>query len=377
MGRGVELRFRWTPAIIGLLYLVLLITPWILTCEWLNGTRHDLKWRAGMPLTAITEKDVLNRNRGAHAIRALNVLTALVALPVIYALLASAAVVWSQRTGAGNKLNAAQLFSLADARFLQDVFPGRPASLLTYLGASLVLLALALPIVRSVLVSPTTSIAPEAVSEDVDWWDSPRGWNATLLALDASPQVLAQHLRANPPLLRTRQDLIGSHPNEWLRLAPRDPQTNQIFASAIAPDTATGMLRQHALRMHSSVVCDSSQRLADPQYPKSCGGDEFTYNAPGMDARVCLRSYREGTNLWKAGVAKQDLTEELYAQVIPNAEGVTNEDWETLYAREIHCVVNTTLGYFELPNLRNGNKPGPLKTQTWAEHEFDDIAGSE
>ena len=92
---------------LGLLYMTILVIPWALTAHY-SGTT-----------TATTDVKAV--------VDVLSVLSALATMPLLYALLARAAVVYTQRTRPNKQtpLNVRQLFSLADRRFVRDSWRGR------------------------------------------------------------------------------------------------------------------------------------------------------------------------------------------------------------------------------------------------------------
>ena len=64
---------------------------------------------------------------------------------------------------------------------------------------------------------------------------------------------------------------------------------------------------------------------------------------------------------WRAARTRQDITEELYLNISlvsadPMQQYVTPEDQGGLFKISL----DTTLGYFELPNYMSGKQPGPL-----------------
>ena len=131
----LTLRYHPLAAWIGLLYLALLIGPWIALCI-LRYRQVEQSSFNGLDQTAMT-----NLKAGVKAIEVLNWVAAIVGLPVIYALLARAAVVSSQRTRPTQRLNAAQVYDLADGRWISKTVQGvnvsaltRPAALLCLLG---------------------------------------------------------------------------------------------------------------------------------------------------------------------------------------------------------------------------------------------------
>ena len=134
----VALRYRKTPALIAIAYLAVLIVPWVLTCVLSSRTIRQSRDNSG----ALSPETAGNLHRVACSIGVLNFIATLAALPVIYALLARAAVVFSQRTNRSNTLNVRQLFSLADRQFLRHGLPrtDRARTSLALVGGVLILL---------------------------------------------------------------------------------------------------------------------------------------------------------------------------------------------------------------------------------------------
>lgn len=137
------LRRRPNAALIAIAYLAVLLTPWIVTCVLGSRTvwQSDNRSHSG----ALSSGTAASLHRVAYLVEVLNAVAALAAVPVIYALLARAAVVFSQRTDIKKTLSVRQLFALADRRFL-SLWPRGPATAgkagtrLAAAGAVLVLL---------------------------------------------------------------------------------------------------------------------------------------------------------------------------------------------------------------------------------------------
>jgi len=127
-------RTNWSALYIGLSYLIVLVLPWGLTVHF-SRVAEGLIDDAGK---------VANLAQWTTAVDVLSVLCALVALPVIYALLARAAVVYSQRTSVKRTriFNVRQLFSLADRRFVRDSWRSKESggTKLAAFGAGLIAL---------------------------------------------------------------------------------------------------------------------------------------------------------------------------------------------------------------------------------------------
>lgn len=134
------------PLILAVFYLSLLIIPWALTCKIASQPsfivqtyRHNYRYYV---------QDGWN-----IAINVLNSLAVGLSLPILSALLARAAVVFSQRRKPGQTLTAAQLFALADRDWynFHKVLSG--SSDFLWFGFVLLFVAILLPLVRSGVVT--------------------------------------------------------------------------------------------------------------------------------------------------------------------------------------------------------------------------------
>lgn len=133
------------PFLFSLIYLALLIVPWVLTCLLNKGKFHYQKYNKKYVYHNITfraqPRDITHNTRLAHATDILSYIAAVAALPVIFALLSRAAAVYSQRTSLTKPLSAKQLFSLADGRFIRHLgSSSRNGSWFYYLGTGLTIL---------------------------------------------------------------------------------------------------------------------------------------------------------------------------------------------------------------------------------------------
>ena len=143
----------------------------------------------------------------------------------------------------------------------------------------------------------------------------------------------------------------------------------------------TGQYRVYALRLNSSLQCDS---IEPSEFPAPCGGSmpfETSYsnvNSLGSSLnsypsslftfRVCLPGE---SSPWHGTNSRQEATEEFFLdfQYTKAKEHVTSENDDvnhpypttdplTNFTRR--CRSSTTLGYFELPNNWNNHSAGPL-----------------
>jgi hypothetical protein len=129
------------------------------------------------------------------------------------------------------------------------------------------------------------------------------------------------------------------------------------FVAALEQGTSTGVLRQHIMRLNSSVECQRIQRAA---FPSPCPGDRpftRTFSHGNNMTRICTPGSR-GLSPWTMSRSRQDIVEELYIDIleqleIGNPRLVDHRNLTSNYT--LRCTASTTRGYFELGNYRNNN----------------------
>ena len=158
------------------------------------------------------------------------------------------------------------------------------------------------------------------------------------------------------------------------------------FTSAHPVGTQTGVMRNFALRMNTSVSCKLLS--SSSMFPKSCAGDASFYrnfsNAKDSDSlahstqpyinfagRVCAPGDMTKSP-WNQTGDPQELYEDLWLDYQISGRVPSNGsdiDLDKQYDFTQHCNSLTTLGYFELPNYWNGNTVGPLIANLSADYE--------
>ncbi|CAN9289767.1 unnamed protein product [Alternaria alternata] len=126
------------------------------------------------------------------------------------------------------------------------------------------------------------------------------------------------------------------------------------FFAELPAGYSTGPIRQYLPRMNSTA---HRVVITEPEFPTNCA------DLPGWgnwSLEVCMPANLTQSP-WRAVRTRQDITEELYlnislVSVDPMQQYVTPEDQGGLF----RISLDTTLGYFELPNYMNGEQPGPL-----------------
>lgn len=134
------------------------------------------------------------------------------------------------------------------------------------------------------------------------------------------------------------------------------------FVAQLPSSFNTGLIRQFAPRLNSSVTFDTVQ---ETEFPKDCdklpeafytsysgGADCATYSL-----QACLPSDQTETP-WKKIRQRQDITETLYLNISINVENTCGDEYRNTTVFKVGS--KSSLGYFELPSYLNNNVPGPL-----------------
>ncbi|KAJ4317698.1 hypothetical protein N0V84_007217 [Fusarium piperis] len=380
------LRYHERSIRIFAFYFPLLVLPWIFTAILMF---RPINLHAYIDKTGrYTPTDVANLERLRVAVDVLTRIAATLGIPLVSALLAHGAVVYTQRRRPGQHLSLLQLFTLADRQWLDAshikqsliALPNSWNRSSTYLrlAASLILITAIQPPLQSLLVRDET--IPIVVCMDYPWANgmAPSACDSShlhtwIVGKDAEPGTLSQSPR-NLIVQRTSEKIISvdredtqqflwsdspyrgsgsTHDRrnfEWA-LSPVEPE-HLFFASSVPNGTSTGIFRQHAARMDSKVKCTKGRST-----PSCKGTNPFraSLSLPYLNAEVCVDG-RHDVNPWTRSRDKQEINETLWFRV---------SSWHpnSYYGSEnftIQCESVSRRGWFELPNHHNGYEPGPL-----------------
>ncbi|GKZ18939.1 hypothetical protein AbraIFM66951_001899 [Aspergillus brasiliensis] len=393
------LRYRTKKSLCLLsFYVALLLAPWIMTCVMMVRPLDAAFYtRFGQSASV-----VLNILVSLKIIRVLENVQAVLAIPIVSGFLARAAVVYTQRRSSKQKLSLRQVVTLANRPWANVVswFRCLPlhenGSPLAILGGLFVLLVAATPAIQSLLIKYEDTIIATCWKTTVwtcDPWDIATvvGLDPEPAALEYMPQSLAVQQVAKKTQLVSEQDVQPYlWPEQWTTISDHDAiergtflwydetfPSEKYFVSALQNGTNTGVMPQHAIRLNSTSACEA---VHPSEFPQTCPGDRpFVANltAPDtLDIRICAPG-TFGQTPWTRSRDRQDISEELWIDVVPLLTGFEiNQSNFTL-----RCTTNTTRGYFEINNYRNGNNPGPLlekwPSQEVLKHDFNDYLGME
>lgn len=184
---------------------------------------------------------------------------------------------------------------------------------------------------------------------------------------------LETHMWPDPSYIHNKSQVLTDPPNTQMLDYWTSPEIGvgpRFFVTAMQNGTTTGVLRDHAMRLNSSVSC---RKVSKDQFPSTCSGRRpFTASLASdlLDIRVCAQG-EYGVFPWTLSRNRQDIMEQLFLDVVDNRHGSYLTANFTL-----HCEASTTRGYFELGNYRNDQAYGPLlerwPTPEEMETEFND-----
>ncbi|KAG8159181.1 hypothetical protein KVR01_010842 [Diaporthe batatas] len=407
----------WLPLVLAVLYVALLVVPWVLTCKIATEPAF---------IISLSSKHISYyvQNGWVTSIDVLNSLATVLSLPILSALLARASVVFSQRRRPAQALSLRQLFALADRGWynLSKAVSSVHSSPLLRLGCLLLFISILLPLIRSGLVSydnvPISSHWPDS------YW-----WVIEQIGINPSPATLRSKSAYQPAVTsatRTSLRLVtgGIDTNLWpvcndpdpssacgFRYGPYDIEQSRLSNFWESADSATGtdgrfetngsaLMHASTLRAGSSIGTYKDNKLG--AYALGLKSGTRCENVPARDVEEqCTRSTDNGdlsdaargwnTSLeipqqfrlnicyppiegdpWESANASPwrpiKFTEHLYVGL----DDPDSHEWECsggcdhlgsssgLY---FHCQADSMMSYFEMGKASTNGMPGRLLEQ--------------
>ncbi|KAF5228881.1 hypothetical protein FAUST_10783 [Fusarium austroamericanum] len=340
------LRYRKRSVWILGFYLPILIVPWVLTCILMHGPiflPSYINQRGEYSMT-----DMQKIQDWSTVISIPSRIAVTLGLPIVSALMAQAVVVYSQllKKGQENKLNPPVIIQPP----LQS-----------------------LPVPHDPLTVITCNDNPVEITNR-DKTCNGTGAESRVVGIDPEPNVMElipRNLAVN--LIRQKIksfSMSDGQTNLWHEVTnyipsaveqqraqtfgwiqKRRPYIN-YFASSLANDTATGILREHAMRINSSISCKAGN------VPPTCLGPTpfFTifnrtgFATSGIKAIECVEG-NQSADMWlRLEVAQQSDGSRVDGQAL--RQDVT--------AFNLSCRASSTRGYFEMGNQWNNRVFEPL-----------------
>ncbi|KAF2098316.1 hypothetical protein NA57DRAFT_77105 [Rhizodiscina lignyota] len=334
----------------------------------------------------------VQNERWFEAARVLESIVTTLTIPVASAVCSSAAVIFAQRGKGSSGLSMRQTMILANRGWLDlstygSLIPGarekawkRYASTFLVIAILLNLLGGIIGPLQQIFLSTTNIKTPTVPTTITNLHD--------LAMLSSDPDS------DNSDVLFTRQALTTASRNEpqsqlWPginfnsgcnelnlmnahEVAPMACESNGItfgnmsqldnpFYAELPNDFNSGVIRQFLPRINSTATY---QNIDKSNFPANCSDFEGAFFAdlsnttdiaPSFWALQACMPANLTKSPWKATGDRQDFSEELYLNISGLDTGSAGDT--QLYYK---IVVNTTAGFFELPNYMNGGIAGPL-----------------
>ncbi|TLD33232.1 hypothetical protein PspLS_01116 [Pyricularia sp. CBS 133598] len=376
---------HFTTLVVFMVYLVLLLISWVAACVY--SLRPSLSTSNYEDAQGKLSPEALQSvTSWTTAIRALNTAVAISTIPVVSAILAHAAVVYAQRENESNKLSPRQLLSLADEPWAR--LTANHTSGFALLGLILVTYCVLFSFIRAVAIKPQELRVISCLDDPARRHAGPGCESripSTFMTLGFDPTPTSVDQVPRDRIVRRVADKLVTgqsateQPYLWYDYTESDPATNpensqahtlssyldhpnrgnSYFVSALPSTTNTGVLRESAMRLKSSVECEI---IGYKSYPTSCNGTqsfEGAFRSAGVQVKFCVLQMSMPLN---PGRGRRQILEELFLDsTIPDDSEIRNTAVRANYTAR--CIANSTRDYFELPNLRNrGGMTEPLHT---------------
>ncbi|KAF3397180.1 hypothetical protein DPV78_007951 [Talaromyces pinophilus] len=344
----------WIPTAI---YVVIVVWSWTTICIIAREPAFTF------------DKDL--RSRQYYAARVVQSVASVATIPIISAVCACAAAIYVQDQQNEHSLSLRQVMALADREWMNPLCLIMPVS--KRLHSNFLFLAIFIHIIG-------------AITYPIQW---------LLLHVEEKPLYVsdisyrdAYHM--NPPVgqisgigskgwavvsLRKQLEggyLGGQHTELWGNVSRMDMYTPESsWLTELPANYNTGAHRSIAPRYNSST---STELVLLDEFPANCSSVPVYFYASlnytdSSDAissdnvtkstqiQVCITSNLT-TSPWSATNARQEITESLYIHI--NTSYSALRFGSRILNNTYKIIMNTTAGWFELPNMWNNGVPGPI-----------------
>ena len=392
------------------LYMALALFAWIVTCiltirpitakhygVWIwTEDNNNYGWGPAESLRPL----YLQNESWFQAARVMQSIVSVLTIPLTTAVCSSAAVIFTQHNRRAPGLSVRQVMSLADRSWTDPATYTR--TILTSkgwkrYGSSFLLLAMLLHILGSVISplqevflssktikTPTWPQYPSTLLDIPDQWSQKNPRDDKLVVLITRNALMTATATQPQALLWQSASLSCDPSGIYPSTANKSSVTSQVcdkaatfgnfsklidpFLAELSSGYSTGLIRQFIPRINSTAKYET---VAVGDFPKDCsrrpGAFFVNYNNVTMvdsvkrtwGLQACMpNDLRQSP--WQSTRNRQDFSEELYLHISWNTE-IAGWNQDTPAGGSFYKVtVNTTAGYFELPNYMNGQIAGPL-----------------
>lgn len=367
---------------VTVLFLVLIIYSWIVLAVLSFRPISTPSWEAPTPNAGYNhyakKPNYATDERIYRSAMVLQSIASVLILPWTSAVCAYAAVIFVQNRKDALSMTMRQVMNLADRRWMDlsligDLMEGSWKQHGSHFLAFAILVhfvALVLYPIQLIVVTPRTRHVPTYLNDIgriADLSDMRSDYDST----------------AGSDVVQARSALAGAdkhtwQPNLWEAGGPQQLSTlyniselNDAFLSPLPNSFSGGVIREYAPRINSSTTV---RVIEADEYPSSCSSetDLFAHYSSVYDyypGSTYGRSYNwtisacmlssNLTSPWSSTRDRQDFYEVLYINAtIPDASYLSSP---LKNGQLLEIKMDTTAGYFELPNYMNNQTAGPLR----------------
>ncbi|KAF4257559.1 hypothetical protein CNMCM8812_006726 [Aspergillus fumigatus] len=380
-GRGYSTTLHRSPGVLlpTLLYAGLAIYAWVAIVYLSFRPMSAKSWGALLSENRLYSESVdYARNEGIYrSAVVIWTLIAIMTLPWLSAVCASAAVIYVQNQKTADSLQMRQVTNLADRRWLDlSLYKALVSGGWKKHGSTFLILAIVLHLVagltypiQSIFLETTTINVPQAMDRVASIADLP-----SLEYPDAAISLIGNDILAVRRAL-SDADSVTVQPFLWQNTSGVQLHTlsdilslNDSFYAQLPTGFNTGVLRQFAPRVNSTATYET---ILASEFPSNCDSTPGSFYSRHY-SEYAMSEYRRiwgvtacmpsnwTKSQWQKTRARQEFSETLYLNFTSSKgnSGDTPADGK-LY----RVTVSTTAGYFELPNNMNDGKHGPLLEQ--------------
>ncbi|KAH6017010.1 hypothetical protein HBI82_111500 [Parastagonospora nodorum] len=343
-----ELKYHKLAMFLLIFYIPLIIIPWALTCVM---AKRPLSASSYYNQHGLSDLDIDRIEKWAISVNVLNSIGSLITIPVLSTLIAQVAVVYSHQHHKDSDYRLQYLVAFAD-RGWTDAFtlfkswkwPGGMSNgarnLLFFAALTIIIGSIQQPLYQ-ILVPMENILVPtchdtgymgyliyqrfllqsecsrKVLPAKEIGWDMEPTQMALTYQYEIFPQLVGELAVASlddvkPNLWNNASDSAAN------KLLLRDHESG-AFVAALEQGSSTGVLRQHIMRLNSSVECQRIQRAA---FPSPCPGERpFTraFSHGNNMTRICTPRSR-GLSPWTMSRSRQDIVEGLYIDILEQLE---------------------------------------------------------
>ncbi|PKX90040.1 uncharacterized protein P174DRAFT_515258 [Aspergillus novofumigatus IBT 16806] len=361
-GRGYSTTLHRSPGVLlpTLLYAALAIYAWV-AIVYLSFRPMNAKSHYSYPesLDYVRNEGVY---RSAVVIRSL-IIT--ITLPWLSAVCASAAVIYVQNQKTADSLRMRQVTNLADRRWLDiSLYKALVSGGWKKHGSTFMAFAITLHLIagltypiQSIFIETKTIRVPESMDRVATIADLPRfRYRDTDTSLIGSDILTTRRALSDANSINLQPFLWQNTSGIQLHTLNDILSLNDSFYAQLPTGFNTGVLRQFAPRVNSSATYET---ITTSEFPSNCDSIPGSFYSRYY-SEYTVYEYHKSWGGRRREIVRSEFSETLYLNFTSTQgySGDTPADGK-LY----RITVNTTAGYFELPNYMNEGVPGPLLEQ--------------